>query len=295
MNPDRKKTYPSFSLEKPFSSARNWINRRFSRPAIEIITGLLVLLGAGIWILGIFDKIIMPWAVGHQRTICVPDLIKLNFKQADSLCAALGLELIPTQQRVEDRLPRGTILDQYPAAGSITKPQRRIEVVVSAVQTLARCPEVRGCSPREAMLLADSAGLVIRTEHFRFRHSAEVPEGVVIDQSPPPQTGINRGSEIIITASLGASPEVLIVPNFIGRTLDEARLPLAKNNLILGEVISYPDKTAPPGQILWQSPSPGTIAEPGTRVDVRIAATPRQITTSDDDTSEKKNAQSDQE
>lgn len=277
MNPDSKKNSSLIYLQTPFKSARNWAIKRFSPSVVEVVTGVLVLLGAGIWIIGILDKIVMPRMVGHHRTIRVPDLIRMNYIPADSLCAALGLELTPTQQRIEAKLPRGTILDQYPTAGAVTKRQRRIEVVVSAAPTLALCPEVRGCSPQEAILLADSAGLVIKSEHIRFRHSAEVPEGVVIDQNPPPQTGINRGREIIITASLGVLPEVLTVPNLIGRMLDEARLPLAKNNLILGEVISFPDKSAPAGQIIWQSPSPGTIAEPRTRVEVRIAATPRSV------------------
>ncbi len=204
----------------------------------------------------------------------MPDLRKISFDEADSICKLAGVELLPARIRSDDKLPPGIVIDQYPQAGSIVKPGRRAEVVVSGTAGLVPCPEVIGKAPSEAGLIADSSGLWLNIEAIRYRFSEIDPEGVIIEQSPLALTGLLKGSELRITVSLGSEPLNPSVPDLIGVNIENATLMLRKQGLRLGEVVKYPDRNHHPGTIIEQSMAPGASIGMDNIVNVRVAVEP---------------------
>ncbi len=242
--------------------------------SLNLVAGILVVIFAALWLAAFVDRVLMPLIARVGVQVTVPDIRRFRIETADSLCKSLGLELVRGRARPEEHLPPGIILDQYPAAGSTVKPGRMIEVVVSDPANLVSCPSVVGHSPREAVIMADSCGLIVRPERISYDFSETNPEGVVFSQTPPPFTGILHGSELRLTVSLGSAPTTMEVPNLVGRNIEDVRLLLARYRLTLGEVTNFPIRKTVPGTILNQTPAPGSPPPEGGFVSVSIAAQP---------------------
>lgn len=241
---------------------------------LELAAGITIAAIAIIWMVLLVDRVVMPLITlsGVERQ--VPDLHHLSISEADSVCRNLGLELVRGRIRTENRLSPGTILDQYPIAGGMVKPGRRIEVVVSDHEMLAICPYVIGQSPREAAIRANSIGLEVLSEHTRYHHSTLYPEGVVMAQYPASGKELTRGHELVLTVSLGKKPDNIVAPNLVGRDINDVGLLLAKNSLLKGKIIHFPDKSVTEGTIISQYPEPGATMQSGESIALRVAMKP---------------------
>lgn len=237
-------------------------------------TGLVVVVFGALWIMQLINQVIMPLVVRSGVELTVPDLRELPVKKAEDICTEMGIELVRERNRVDNNHRSGIVLDQFPLAGSIVKPNRRISVVLSVRESLVLCPRVIGKSPREAELIADSCGLKLGTERIQYRHSTEIPEGAIMAQYPAPMTGLISSDSLSITVSLGPVPTKIIVPNLVGKHIDETELALKKFKLKTGRITRYPHRSVREGEILEQSPPAGTEMKPGGAVDVTIAVPP---------------------
>ncbi|MDP8239458.1 MAG: PASTA domain-containing protein [Candidatus Hatepunaea meridiana] len=241
---------------------------------INLVAGMVIVIIASIWLIFSIDRVVMPLIAlaGIERDM--PNLHHRHYYEADSVCSVRGLNLIWGRTRIDDNLPPGTILDQFPVAGVKVKPGRRVEVVVSNREGLVICPDVVGKSPREAGIIAGSSGLVVNPDKLRYWHSGSYPEGVVMGQKPEPCMAMDRGEELILTVSLGKRPTEIVAPDLAGRKLNDIGIILAKYRLRKGEIVKYPDRSVPPGTILSQKPAPGTPMEAGGKVSLRVAVKP---------------------
>lgn len=251
----------------------------YFRRGIEILAGFIVF-GVILILVGLlFDRIVLLFAVGHYRTVSIPDLRGMDLKTADSLCKTLGFELQANRHRVETKLPPASVLDQYPLAGRISKPGRTIEAVISVRDTLATCPNFVGRSPREAILIAKSANLIIRNDDIKYVFNDTIPVGVVINQVPNAGESVIRNGRVNIAVSLGPPKEMMIAPDLIGRQLDDAKMVLSQNGMVLGEVSHFPDKNNLPGTILAQNPQSGEAVAFRSPMHLRVAIQPKNIRT----------------
>jgi beta-lactam-binding protein with PASTA domain len=113
-------------------------------------------------------------------------------------------------------------------------------------------PKLVGLSPEEARDAANESGLVVQVENRYY--SAEVPEGRVLSQLPPPGTQVRRGFRIRLAVSLGAQRGS--VPNVVGQSRRAAEINIARRGLELGNVAVAQLPGLPPGQVVAQSPAP---------------------------------------
>lgn len=125
------------------------------------------------------------------------------------------------------------------------------------------------------------------------------PRGIVVSQSPGAGTPVRPGSAAVLEVSSGAAsdgqaggtvtqgssggsgtevgvrvriPSQVTVPALTGMSLTLARLRLVAASLIPGGVDSAAVAGARPGRIVSQSPEPGAVVRPGTRVRLIIAS-----------------------
>jgi serine/threonine-protein kinase len=246
--------------------------KRSSR--LQFIAGLLVVVIGGVWIVAMADKVILPLIVMAGNEVSTPDLTNLPKSVADSICTASRLQMTKTRTRQDDRVPPDIVIDQYPAAGTPVRPGRVIEVVISDQTGLVVCPNVIGRSPREVAIIADSAGLSFDGTTVSYLHSETEPEGIVIGQRPLAYTGVRRGERLMLTVSLGSTPVSPTVPDLIGCNLSEVKFILAKQGLLLGETVSFPDRNRTPGTVIGQNPAWGETAPTDGIVSITIAVEP---------------------
>ena len=111
-------------------------------------------------------------------------------------------------------------------------------------------PKLVGMSPLEAERAVAASGLLVVVE--RQFYSADIPEGRVMTQMPPPGTKVRRGWSVRVAQSLG--PQRVAIPNVTGSSERVAELNIRRRGLSLGSVahVSLPD--VPPDQVIAQSP-----------------------------------------
>src|SRR5258707_1534321 len=111
-------------------------------------------------------------------------------------------------------------------------------------------PKLVGMSPLEAERAGAASGLLVVIE--RQFYSADIPEGKVMTQMPPPGTKVRRGWSIRVAQSLG--PQRVAIPNVTGGSERVAELNIRRRGLSLGSVahVNLPD--VPQDQVISQSP-----------------------------------------
>lgn len=97
-----------------------------------------------------------------------------------------------------------------------------------------------------------------------------IAAGLVADQSPNGKQRIKKGRRVFVDISKG--PRLYLVPDVVGASLRDAQLQIEGNQLRLGEVAFVSSEGIPEGAVISQQPRPGTQANRGRAVRLRISS-----------------------
>jgi eukaryotic-like serine/threonine-protein kinase len=111
-------------------------------------------------------------------------------------------------------------------------------------------PKLVGLTPSEAERAGAASGLQVAVE--RQFYSADIPEGKIMTQMPPPGTKVRRGWQVRVAESLG--PQRTAIPDVTGGSERVAELKIRRRGLNLGSVAHIDVADAPPDQVISQSP-----------------------------------------
>lgn len=126
-------------------------------------------------------------------------------------------------------------------------------------------PEVVGLKEAEAVAALKRVGLdalIIPVE------DAETPEGEVLAQRPVAGQLLAEGS--VVEIEVATAPGVVVVPNVVGASLEEARGVLEDAKLIV-RILEAASDTVPAGSVIAQSPSAGVELKPGSTVEITVS------------------------
>ena len=102
---------------------------------------------------------------------------------------------------------------------------------------------------------------------------ADTLRGLVMMTRPPVGTALAPGAGLTIVVSRGAP--TIPIPDLLGMASADARTRLETEGLQLGTVTRRRTSGASPGTVVGQSPAAGTLAAPGTVVDIVVARSPQ--------------------
>jgi beta-lactam-binding protein with PASTA domain len=197
--------------------------RRSLPYAIAIIGGFL--LAYLVVAFFIFPSGVIP------RDIKVPSVTGLAFDDAVRRLAERGLRGVKGEERFHEASPKGTVLEQNPAAGARDVEGAQISLTLSAGQQTAKVPSVNGMSRADAESALEAAGFDVGGVTER---PSNTPAGQVIEASP------RAGSEATVPSAVGlvvsAGPTVVLIPNVVGQSVSQARLVLESAGLVLADV-----------------------------------------------------------
>ena len=151
-----------------------------------------------------------------EETFEVPDLEGMSVEDARPMVEELGLELIEDEAVWSETVPAGEIISQSQEAEALPA-GGEVHVVPSQGRQPIPVPDQSGRGGEAARVALEEAGFTVTTSSA---HSASVPEGSVISQSPGSGTG-HRGDTVELVTSLG--PEMITVPDVFRMPEDEAR------------------------------------------------------------------------
>jgi beta-lactam-binding protein with PASTA domain len=135
-------------------------------------------------------------------------------------------------------------------------------------------PKLVGMGPLEAERAGAASGLQVVVE--RQFYSADIPEGKIMTQMPPPGTKVRRGWSVRVAQSLG--PQRVAIPDVTGGSERIAELNIQRRGLNLGSVahISLPD--APVDQVISQSPPANASGVAAPKINLLIGDGPGPLT-----------------
>ncbi len=134
-------------------------------------------------------------------------------------------------------------------------------------------PDVVGLAQAYAEAAIVAANLTVGA--VSTANSETVPAGDVISQNPAPGTLVPPGSAVDIVVSLGPAP--IPVPDVVALPQADAEAAILAANLTVGAVSTANSETIPEGDVISQDPAPGTLAPPGSAVDIVVSLGPAPV------------------
>ena len=95
-----------------------------------------------------------------------------------------------------------------------------------------------------------------------------------MDQSFEENEEIQVGSEVNLLISLGEPPDDHVVPNIVGKTLDNAKLELKKAQLTLGSIKTHRSAKFDDNVVIYQSKEAGLTMGRRDTVDIVVNQVP---------------------
>jgi serine/threonine-protein kinase len=253
-------------LEKEQPEVRRHTVRRrrwFERPviAIPIITAL------GLLILGIiFDNILMPWYTKQGDVATVPSVVGIKKEVAMQRLQDAGYEPIQYEVRFDDTVREGLIIRQTPEANEVTKPGRKVFLIISGGKEIATVPDLRGKSLRDAKMILLKSNMTVGNVSYEYTDSAA--NGTVYRQTPGPGQKTMASTQVSLVISQGPMIGRVVVPTLAGLTLGDAISRLKAARLELGQV-TY-QNGSPENEVVDSYPPAGDLITEGSSVDVFV-------------------------
>ena len=224
---------------------------------------------AGIIALVLLDAIIMPYLV-DTPSVQVPDLKGLSAPEASARLEEAGLKMTIGDSLHHKTVPADAVVDQDPSVGQLVKEGRRVVLTVSKGARYYEVPDVRRVSLREARLQLE--GNQLNIGQIFYRSSEVLPEGAIVEQSPPPGAQLALGSSIDLWISNGSPAALKRVPNLIGLSIGVVEDTLRKYEMRIGHIAKRIDEQKRVGTVLAQSPTSEQHIPRHSRIDLVVSA-----------------------
>lgn len=252
--------------------------RRHIPPIREWKLPLLDAHGARRWALALLGALLGGYLTAYlilfpapllTRHGVVPRVLGLSLQEASDQLRKAGLQVQDGGAEPHPTAPQGTVVWQDPPPGVTAPAGLRVTLVSSDGPPKIPVPDVVGLDGALAQRLIGAAGLAAATAESV---QAAAPPGVVMLTRPAATTVASPGAPVTIVVSRGAP--TIAVPDLLGMSQADARTRLELDGLELGTVTRRRTSDANPGTVVGQQPAAGTLAAPGTVVDIVVARSP---------------------
>ncbi len=207
-------------------------------------------------------------AVGREAVI-VPDLVGLSVDRALERAGNLGLALRFLERGHSAEVPEGRVMSQRPLPGQVVKVGRPIGVTISLGPRERRVPDLTGVPLRQAEMILRSAGLELADLVEVPREGT--PRGVIVGQEPAPGDPVADPPRVALLVADGRGENCWVMPDLIGRSLDEAVRDLTDLGLVISRATEEKRVPgAPPGVVVGQRPLAGYAVEGGGEVELVV-------------------------
>ena len=215
----------------------------------------------------------------HGREVAVPNLASLSDSDAAAAAKDLGLNLSVENRFYSASIAPNHVLSQSPVAGARVRRGWEVRVTESLGPQKVSVPDMTGLTERPASLVLRRLQLELGTvAHL----PAPAPAGIVLAQSPPPNSKGLNGPRVALLVSddqTDAETPAFVMPQLTGLTLYAASLRLGTAGLHIASAQSPAEtdtpapEVAPAGAatITAQSPAAGHRITPADPIHVTLS------------------------
>jgi serine/threonine-protein kinase len=222
-----------------------------------------------------FGRQIHDFLLPPSDTVTVPSFVGQTLTDANAEIARLKLTSAVVDHTTSDRYPKNVVISQRPDAGAQAREGRQVSFVISDGIIARLVPDLRYQSMREVEL--DLSRVRIKLGRVTYAKSDVVPDGHVISQDPAPLSNVGENDSVSLVVSRGGL-SALVVPNFTGMLVDDARALAEKSGVKLGQIVWTPlGPNAPPhGAVVRQIPAAKSKIASFEPVALQVSAGPYQ-------------------
>ena len=249
----KKKSKPEpvkeVTQEKPIREMTAGTKRRVSKRVRRnrIIAAMLaVALGIGGWYV----------LVGPGSRIVVPSVVGASIEEASAALAPLGLGSEVIENRFDEEIPAGKILESNPSGGDKIDAGGSVKLVISKGQERYVIPVLTGLTPEAALKLLTNQPL--KSAGILEEFNTTIPKGLVISTNPSNGQKVKRDTPVTILVSKGV--EEIALTTYVGQSADQAQNELTEAGFNVESSFAY-SETIAAGAVVSQTPS-GIVSAP---------------------------------
>lgn len=218
----------------------------------------------------VFNMIFGNWSLPSLggKQVQVPDVEKINITVATERLKAAGFKVATPTEQASDEVMTDFVISQEPKVGTKAKEGSTIQLIVSTGSDQPKVPDVKGKVLEDAKKILINAGLQAGT--VEFVESTE-PSGVVVEQSPAADALANSDKTVNLKLSEGRNAASIIMPNLVGKNINEVRTLLAPLKLTVGNITQNFSNDYTENTIILQSVKNGTKVAENTAIDVVVS------------------------
>jgi eukaryotic-like serine/threonine-protein kinase len=203
---------------------------------------------------------------GGPASAPVTDVEGLSEAEAVKKLRKAGFKPRATKQP-SATVPAGKVIGTNPPAGTFEQLGSGVEVLVSNGPAPVTVPDVRGQSQSAAESALSSVGLEVGK--ITKQTSSDQQPGTVLSQSPAGGSSAKAKSPVDLTVA--QAPKEAAVPNVVGESEALAKSTLEQAGFKVKTATGQTAEAGQVGNVLRQSPGPGTKSAKGSTVTVTIA------------------------
>ena len=221
-------------------------------------------------IFAVFVSMGILWLVDYVRLpeIQVPDVMGMNYQDAESTLESYGLEMEIVSQIYSSEYDVDQICEQTPDGGETVKKGYKVRVSISKGASDEGVPDLTGKTLEEAKRIIEEQGYKIGTIDKKDDPS---PEGTVLEQSPKYGEAAEPGSLSNLVVSNGEGKEEITMINLLGADLSMATDMLKTANLVLNNVEYEYSDSYEEGIVMKQSVAMGEKVMTGTKINLVVS------------------------
>ena len=248
--------------------------------AISFFTVLIVLVGVAMWVL----------LFGTGQEVEIPTLLGMTYEEASLAAEEASRGDIEFDVFVERQIhsdeEKNTIISQTPEGGLKIKRSREIKVTLSLGPVALELEDYTGKDYQKVSKELEKKGIKVIIEQ---EDNDTYEEGKIFKQFPSKGTKMSEDDEITLYVSRGT--ENTVVPNVLGKTVDEAIITIERNNLKVGSVKEEDGSKYLKGEVCRQSEKAFKTVPVGTVIDISVSSGKEQgeAQTGNDDTTASSN------
>lgn len=194
----------------------------------------------------------------HGQEVAVPPFVGLSPAEAEKTASNLGLQISIERQYYSPQIPEGKIMSQLPLPGTKVRRGWQVRLAQSLGPTRVAIPDVTGQSEHAAELNIRRRGLDISS--MAAVEAAGIPADQVLAQNPMANATQLAAPKISLLVTSAGTPQVFVMPNFVGQPLGSVNRTLQDAGFRLGNVsVAAPAPAAPEPSIV-EVPSNGAAA-----------------------------------
>ncbi|KGN02939.1 protein kinase [Clostridium novyi A str. 4570] len=214
------------------------------------------------------DEVRVIISSGSENT-GVPNLVDIDFETAKEYLNMYNLKLGEVTYKYSNSVEKGKVCDQSPKAGSEIKPDTTVDLVISKGSQLkmTTVPNLINKKLDEVEGIVSSAGLRLGTVN-KIPTTDKDKDGLVTVQSIESGTRVKQQTVINISCYSFGNKDIVKVPNFVNKTVKEARILAEQNDLS----ISFRGRED--FIIVSQDKAPGSQVTEGTSISLKTEPNP---------------------